>query len=145
MGANSSNAGVESSEFGQWGNMASTPGNRNERGSLLLAYQLERSLVRNLGAYDRGVKRARFQVLCETNMPGVLIEGGFMTHPVEGPKIFSASYRKQMAAAIVSGIVAYQKQTGSPELHTVPAKAKVVKSTRPGANSQAGWDTPGNQ
>jgi N-acetylmuramoyl-L-alanine amidase len=144
VGANSSNAGVESSEFGQGGNMASTPGNRNEKGSLLLAYQLERSLVRNLGANDRGVKRARFQVLRETTMPGVLIEGGFMTHPVEGPKIFSASYRRQMAAAIVNGILAYQKQTAPPALHTVPAKGKVLKSAGTGASSQAGSETPRN-
>jgi N-acetylmuramoyl-L-alanine amidase len=138
VGASSSNAGIESSEFGQWGNMAATPGNRNEKGSLLLAYQLERSLVRNLGAYDRGVKRARFQVLRETTMPGVLIEGGFMTHPVEGPKIFSASYRRQMAAAIVNGILAYQRQTAPAEMRTMLVAGKVVKGANSKANSQLG-------
>ena len=52
--------------------------------SLLLAYQIQKSLVRNLGAEDRGVRRARFAVLRDTTMPAILIEGGYMTHPVEG-------------------------------------------------------------
>ena len=30
-------------------------------------------------------------------MPAVLIEAGFLSHPVEGKKIFTAEYRKQMA------------------------------------------------
>ena len=56
--------------------------------SLLLAYQIQKSLVRNLGAEDRGVRRARFAVLRDATMPAILIEGGYMTHPVEGRKDF---------------------------------------------------------
>ena len=57
--------------------------------------------MQNLHADDRGVKRARFAVLRDATMPAILIEGGFMTHPLEGKKIYSADYRRQMAAAIV--------------------------------------------
>jgi len=63
---------------------------------------------------DRGVRRARFAVLRDATMPGILIEGGYMTHPVEGEKIYSATYRRQMAAAIARGIIAYQKLTAPP-------------------------------
>jgi N-acetylmuramoyl-L-alanine amidase len=38
-----------------------------------------------------------------------LIEGGFMSHPAEGKKIFDPAYRRQMARAIVDGIVGYKK------------------------------------
>jgi N-acetylmuramoyl-L-alanine amidase len=38
-----------------------------------------------------------------------LIEGGFMSHPAEGRKIYDPAYRKQMAKAIVEGIQAYKK------------------------------------
>ncbi|MGP8019925.1 MAG: N-acetylmuramoyl-L-alanine amidase family protein, partial [Limisphaerales bacterium] len=86
-----------------------TIGNRNEDNSLLLAYQVEKSLVQNLDANDRGVKRARFAVLRDATMPAILIEGGFMTNPVESEKIYSAAYRRRMAEAIVKGILAYQR------------------------------------
>lgn len=84
------------------------PANAVEDKSLLLAYQVHRSLVKNLGATDRGVRRARFEVLRTAEMPAILVEGGYMSHPDEGKKIFSAAYRQQMAAAIVKGILAYK-------------------------------------
>jgi N-acetylmuramoyl-L-alanine amidase len=57
------------------------------------------------------VRRARFAVLRDAQMPAILVEAGYMTHPTEGKKIFDAAYRKQTAAAIVRGIVNYQKLT----------------------------------
>ncbi len=114
VGAPSSNAHGENGEFIATG---PTPANRNENKSLLLAYCMERSLVLNLHANDRGVRRARFAVLRDATMPAILIEGGYMTHPAEGKKIFDANYRSQMAAAIVRGILAYQKATAPPALH----------------------------
>jgi N-acetylmuramoyl-L-alanine amidase len=108
VGASSSNAQGEGSNHG------STIANRCEQKSLLLAYQVEKSLVQNLGVEDRGVRRARFAVLCDAAMPAILIEGGYMTHPVEGKKILDSTYRRQMAQAIVGGIVTYQKLTAPP-------------------------------
>jgi N-acetylmuramoyl-L-alanine amidase len=105
VGASSSNA------QGEGGGSGATTANRYENQSLLLAYRMEKSLVQNLGVPDRGVRRARFAVLRDAAMPSILIEGGYMTHPTEGEKIYSAAYRKQMASAIVKGILAYQKLT----------------------------------
>jgi N-acetylmuramoyl-L-alanine amidase len=102
VGAASSNAQGEGAEHG------ATPANRVEDKSLLLSWQLQKSLVKNLGAEDRDVRRARFAVLRDATMPAILIEGGYMTHPAEGRKIFSDAYRKQMASAIVKGILAYK-------------------------------------
>jgi N-acetylmuramoyl-L-alanine amidase len=79
--------------------------------SLLLAYQVQRTLVRNLGVTDRSVRRARFEVLRTAEMPAILIEGGYMSHPTEGKRIFDPGWRQQMAAAIVRGIMNYQKLT----------------------------------
>ncbi len=58
---------------------------------------------------DRGVHRARFWVLREATMPAVLIEAGFLSHPTEGRKICSPTYRRQLASAIVEGLGAYQR------------------------------------
>ena len=57
------------------------------------------------------MRRARFAVLRDAKMPSIYIEGGYLTNPAEAKKIYDADYRRQMAAAIVKGIVAYQKLT----------------------------------
>lgn len=84
-------------------------GNRHNDKSALLAYQLQRALVKNLGMEDRGVRRARFEVLRNATMPAALIEGGFLSDPVEGRKILDPAYRRQMAQAIAGGLLAYKR------------------------------------
>ncbi len=108
VGASSTDAQGEGSNHGP------TPANRDEDESLLLAYQIQKSLVGNLDAEDRGVRRARFAVLRDARMPAILIEGGYMTNPYEGKQIYTAAYRRQLAQAVVKGIMAYQKMTLPP-------------------------------
>jgi N-acetylmuramoyl-L-alanine amidase len=103
-------AGAASTNARGEGSVArSYPGNRNNSKNLLLAYQIQKSLLRGLDSEDRGVRRARFEVLREATMPAALIEAGFLSHPTEGKRIFTAEYRKQMARAIVEGIQSYKK------------------------------------
>ncbi|WP_160164588.1 N-acetylmuramoyl-L-alanine amidase [Pedosphaera parvula] len=103
-GASSFNAGGEL--FGS----GTKPGNRFNDKNMYLAYQIQKSLLTGLAADDRGVKRARYAVLRTAEMPAILIEGGFMSHPAESKRIYDAVYRKQMARAIVNGITSYKKQ-----------------------------------
>ncbi|HEX4350061.1 MAG TPA: N-acetylmuramoyl-L-alanine amidase [Verrucomicrobiae bacterium] len=105
---------------GEGAGAGACPANRIEDKSLLLAYQVQHSLVRGLGVTDRSVRRARFEVLRTAEMPAILIEGGYMSHPVEGKKIFDAGWRKQMAAAVVRAIVNYQKLTTPPRPANLP-------------------------
>jgi N-acetylmuramoyl-L-alanine amidase len=72
---------------------------------------VQKAQTKNLGAEDRGVRRARFAVLRDAKMPAILVESGYMTHPTEGKKIFTAEYRKQIAAAITKGILDFQRLT----------------------------------
>ena len=109
-------AGAISTNDGRWGDVSdwrdslgAVPGNRCDSRNILLAYQLEKSLVKNLSAEDRGVRRARFAVLRTAEMPAVLIEGGFLTDSVEQKKIADPKYRSLLAAAIVQGIQNYEK------------------------------------
>lgn len=97
-------------------------GNRFQDKSLLLAYEVQRSLVKDLGVTDRGVRRARYQVLRDAQMPAVLLEGGYMSHPVEGKRIFDSAWRRQMAAALVRAVVNYERLTA-------PARPPVVPVT----------------
>jgi len=48
-------------------------------------------------------------VLRDAAMPAVLIEAGFLSHPVEGHKIGTPAYRRQLASAIVEGLTAYRR------------------------------------
>jgi N-acetylmuramoyl-L-alanine amidase len=103
-------AGASSTAAGGNGTVASeASGNRNNPRNLALAWHMQKSLLRALGTEDRGVRRARFAVLREATMPAVLIEAGFLSHPVEGKKIEDAAYRREMAKAIVGGVRAYQR------------------------------------
>ncbi len=126
VGAASSNA------QGEGANHAATTANRLENSSLLLSYEVQKSLVQNLGATDRGARRARFAVLASATMPAILIEGGYMSHPVEGKKIFSAAYRRQMAQAMVKGILDYQRLTSPPS----PVASSRRRRTREGLRFQ---------
>jgi N-acetylmuramoyl-L-alanine amidase len=121
VGASSSNA------QGEGANHGACVANRVENKSLLLAYQVQKALVKNLGAEDRSVRRARFAVLRDAEMPAILVESGYMTHPAEGRKIYDAGYRRRIAAAIVKGILAYQKLTAPLPPKTNPASTKGAK------------------
>lgn len=100
---------------GEAGSTASCVGNQFNDQNLVLAYQIQKSLAQNLEAEDRGVRRARWAVLREAVMPAVLIEAGFMSHPAEGRKIQDAGYRRQIAGAIVQGLLAYKRQVEQPD------------------------------
>jgi N-acetylmuramoyl-L-alanine amidase len=103
VGASSTNA------RGEGVGAASCAGNRHNDQNLFLAYEVQKSLLRNLAVADRGVRRARFAVLRDAVMPALLIEAGFMSHPTEGRKIFTSAYRQKMARAIVDGLLAYKR------------------------------------
>lgn len=102
-------AGATSTNARGEGDTRWVAGNRNDEKNMLLAYLMQKSYTKSLDTEDRGVKRARFQILREATMPAILIEGGFMSHPAEGRKIYESSYRKQMAHAIVEGVLAYKR------------------------------------
>jgi len=103
VGASSTNA------RGEGANAAWCSGNRHNNNNLLLAYEVQKSLTKNPQVNDRGVRRARFAVLRDADMPAVLIEAAFMSHPEEGKRIFDAAYRRQLARNIVDGVLAYKR------------------------------------
>ncbi len=107
-GFNSSNEGGGRSGDGSFA------GNEENDRSVLLAYQMQKSLVRSLPMEDRGMKRSRFEILREARLPAILIEGGFMSNPGDGAKIYDGSFRKKMAHAVVEGILAYKRAIEKP-------------------------------
>ncbi|MBE9852032.1 N-acetylmuramoyl-L-alanine amidase [Campylobacter concisus] len=58
-------------------------------------------------ASDGGVREAPFWVLVGALMPAVLVEIGYITHPVEGEKLFNDAYQNALANGIANGIDGY--------------------------------------
>ncbi len=56
---------------------------------------------------DSGVREGPFWVLVGAQMPSVLIEVGYITHPKEGKRLFYSKYQKGLALGIANGIDAY--------------------------------------
>jgi len=55
----------------------------------------------------RGIKSARFKVLENYNMPSVLLEVGFLSHPEEAKLSLQTSFQKKVAQYTYEGIVNY--------------------------------------
>ena len=89
--------------------LRSYAGNRFDAQSMLLAYEVQRSVTRSIEVADRGVRRAGFVVLRRVSMPGILVEGGFMSNASDAKKVFSEEERRELARAIVDGILAYKR------------------------------------
>ena len=58
-------------------------------------------------ASDGSVREAPFWVLVGALMPAVLVEIGYITHPVEGEKLFNDAYQNALANGIANGIDGY--------------------------------------
>jgi N-acetylmuramoyl-L-alanine amidase len=98
---------ISSNSQGEGAPARSAAGNSNDRQNILLAWHIQQALVRKLNVPDRGVHHARFAVLKPLRMPGVLIEGGFLSNPAEAKRLSDAQYRKKVARAVSEGIEAY--------------------------------------
>ncbi len=84
-------------------------GNANNKNNYLLAYDVQRSILRNTGATDRGVKHARFAVLREAPCPAILVETGFMSNLYEERNLGTGAYQDRLAFGIAEGIIAYHR------------------------------------
>jgi N-acetylmuramoyl-L-alanine amidase len=74
------------------------------RESLPLASAIHHYVAGGAASENRGVRRRGYFVLRRTNMPGVLVECGFLTNPTEAAYAQNASYRQKLAEAIAAGV-----------------------------------------
>ncbi|MCE2983950.1 MAG: N-acetylmuramoyl-L-alanine amidase [Parachlamydia sp.] len=81
---------------------------RNQK-SKKLAQMVLKNVLGETSAKSRGVKHGNYAVIRETNMPAVLIEGGFLTNEAELLKLKDPGYLKKIAWGIVKGIEEYMQ------------------------------------
>ena len=56
---------------------------------------------------DSGVKEGPFWVLVGAQMPSILVELGYITHPVEGKRLYDKDYQQALANGIANGVDSY--------------------------------------
>ena len=75
--------------------------------SVKLAKAIHPQVVKAMGIGDRGIKKANFHVVRETNMPAVLVEGGFMDSRIDIKAMRDDKRLKAQGEAIARGVVEY--------------------------------------
>jgi N-acetylmuramoyl-L-alanine amidase len=70
-----------------------------------LATRMQRALRDRRGKDgDRGVRQDAHHVLLGASMPAVLVEVGFLDHPIEGKELQEADVQAQIADALAQAI-----------------------------------------
>lgn len=108
------------------------PGNVRDSENIALACATHAALVYNSRMFDRGIKRARFVVIREITVPGVLIEGGFLSNPQDSRRIATPAYRQQMAGSILQAVQNYRNAVGNGPRTSSPVAARDPLPTVPG-------------
>ena len=77
-----------------------------------LAIDLQRGALASLkksfkGVKDAGVRQGPFWVLVGAQMPAVLVEVGFITHPTEAKRLVNREYQQSMALGLANGVERY--------------------------------------
>ena len=88
-------------------------GHENDAENMALATATHAAMVVRSRMWDRGIKRARFVVIRDITIPGVLVEGGFQTNMTDARIIATPAYRQQMAASILQAVRNYQRAVGT--------------------------------
>ena len=72
-----------------------------------LAQAVLKNVLAETKAKSRGVKHGNYLVIRQTNMPAILVEGGFVTNEAELQNLKDPTYLKRLAWGIVRGIEEY--------------------------------------
>ena len=94
-------------------------GHKSDHASHVLATSIQHAKLGLVPMFDRGVKRARFAVLRGSAVPGVLIEGGFMSNPRDARLLHTVAWRERLARAVAEGILGFvnlSKEGSRPKL-----------------------------
>ena len=86
-------------------------GNVMDPENMALATATHAAMLSRLPMVDRGIKRARFCVLRLCTIPGVLVEGGFVSNVQEAARIAQPAYRQAEAEAIALAVGNYMAAT----------------------------------
>ena len=90
-----------------------------------LAYAVHQALIQSTSATDRGVQQAPFYVLMGIEVPAILVEVGFISHPQESRRLGDAKYQETIASGIAKGVRRFASQV---QVHDRP-QAQLQRSS----------------
>ena len=104
------------------------------RDSAGLAASIHRNVVAIAPTENRGIRRRGYFVLRRTNLPGVLVECGFLTNPTEARYALNSSYRQRLAEAIARGIQRLPAGPNKPLTRGSAASSEVLPPAASGSD-----------
>lgn len=102
--------------------------NRKKEEDRPLSNDIQKQVISQTGANNRGVKNAEFTVLVKSEMISALVECGFITNESEVKKLSDPSYQDKLATGIADGIEEYLKSNVIIEESQITANGKVVNA-----------------
>src|SRR6185369_11747490 len=117
-------------------------GHQNDAENMALATATHAAMVVRSRMWDRGIKRARFVVIRDIAIPGVLIEGGFQTNQFDAKLIATPAYRQQLATAMVQAVQNYQRAVGTQAAPVVVAQRTAPDPPPPVAEETESSEEP---
>jgi N-acetylmuramoyl-L-alanine amidase len=87
-------------------------GNLRDAENIALATAVHAHVIKDMRSIDRGIKRARFNVLRGINKPAILFEGGFVTNRTEGKLINDPAHRQRIVDSIANAVVKFRTAVG---------------------------------
>lgn len=102
--------------------------NRKKEEDRPLSNDIQKQVISQTGANNRGVKNAEFTVLVKSEMISALVECGFITNESEVKKLSDPSYQDKLATGIADGIEEYLKSNVIIEESQITATGKVVNA-----------------
>ena len=102
--------------------------NRKKEEDRPLSNDIQKQVISQTGANNRGVKNAEFTVLVKSEMISALVECGFITNESEVKKLSDPSYQDKLATGIANGIEEYLKSNVIIEESQITATGKVVNA-----------------
>ncbi len=80
---------------------------QRSQASLKAASSVLSNMIGATASLNRGVRTADYLVIKENTAPAILVEMGFVTHPIEGAQLKDANYLDRIAAGISRGVLEY--------------------------------------
>ena len=102
--------------------------NRKKEEDRPLSNDIQKQVISQTGANNRGVKNAEFTVLVKSKMISALVECGFISNESEVKKLSDSSYQDKLATGIADGIEEYLKSNVIIEESQITATGKVVNA-----------------
>lgn len=78
-----------------------------ENSNSTLGYTLQQAMTMYIDTKDRGVLARNMEILMKSNIPGVVVNTGFISNKTEGTNLASEKYQLRMAEGISQGILSY--------------------------------------